>query len=155
MLIIMIGISGSGKSTWARENAPGARVVSADHHFTGADGVYRFDPARLGEAHAACFRAACEAVRDLADPASDSLFDAVLVDNTNTTEIEIAPYVALGAAYGVPVKLVRMLCPAAMAAARNTHGVPLAGVEAQDKRIRALRIPPFWRVHFEEVRFEG
>jgi predicted kinase len=30
---VMMGVPGSGKSTWIRNNVPGALVASADHYF--------------------------------------------------------------------------------------------------------------------------
>jgi adenylate kinase family enzyme len=51
-LIIVRGIPGSGKSTFA--SSLGIPHYEADQYFIGADGVYRFDFSKLGEAHRQC-----------------------------------------------------------------------------------------------------
>ena len=88
-VIIMQGISGSGKSTKAHEiaekhSAIGCRVVSADDLFT-INGTYNFDPTLLGEAHKQCMRSFLAALQN-------PEVGLVIVDNTNTTLVEMAPY---------------------------------------------------------------
>lgn len=51
---ILRGAPGSGKTTWALANRQTSTLCSADHYFTGPDGVYRFDASKIGLAHAAC-----------------------------------------------------------------------------------------------------
>lgn len=139
---ILSGLPGSGKSTWARRQ--GAIVVSADHFFTGTDGVYRFDPALIGAAHGAC-------LRNFADLVVASGVDHVIVDNTNLSAVEIAPYYALAQAYGREVKVLRVRCDAWTAFERNTHGVSedtFRKMIAADARL-AETLPPWWTV--EEV----
>ena len=140
-VILMVGVSGSGKSTYARSLA-GAFVVSADDHFE-VDGQYRFNPAELGVAHGKCLRRFIEALSAKSPPA------LVVVDNTNTSIIELAPYVAVAQAYDCEIEIVRIVCPPEVAAARNTHGVPEAAVRAMHERIETMfqnKFPPFWRV---------
>ena len=59
-VIIMRGLPGSGKSTEAKSYilTHGAVVVSADDFFMVA-GKYRYNPAKIGDAHVACMRATC------------------------------------------------------------------------------------------------
>jgi hypothetical protein len=71
-------------------------------------------------------------------------FKVLVVNNTNTTLVEIAPYYAIAAAYGLEVDLITLLCPPSIAAERNVHGVSLAACEAMDRRIRSRELPPFW-----------
>lgn len=132
---ILVGPSGSGKSTWAA-NQTAATVVSADHFFE-MRGGYRFDPAKLGEAHAQCMLRFVEAmVRGVGR--SDEM---VIVDNTNTTPIEVAPYYAVAKAFRCRVVIRRF-----NGDHENRHGVPPNAVEAQRARIRRFEIPPFWDV---------
>jgi predicted kinase len=135
---ILIGTSGSGKSTWARSQC--AKVVSADNYFTGPDGVYRFDPRDLGKAHGACLNAYVDALRAGKD---------VIVDNTNTTLIEIAPYMALAlATEGCEVEVRVFQIDPKVCASRNSHGVSMQTIEAMQARIIATlsNWPPFWPI---------
>lgn len=138
---ILVGVPGSGKSHHT-ESLTGAVVVSADHYFVElGGGTYAFDPRKLGEAHGQCLRRYTEALQQGASQ--------VVVDNTNTTLLEMAPYVSLALAYGYGVEIVRVTCDPAVAAARNTHGVPEGAIAAMHARIEATfqtGLPPFWPV---------
>lgn len=133
-LIILRGISGSGKSTYARKIKSDLPIVivSADDHFM-KDGEYIFNPAELPEAHRKCFMNC--------DDYLDAEFD-VIVDNTNTSLWEISPYMMLAQKHRASVEIVRVDCDPKVAAARNTHGVPEGAVHAMAKRMEPLL--PFW-----------
>ena len=132
-VIIMRGISGSGKSTYTRFHLPGAHVCSADQFFIDPQGVYQFDARKLGEAHRWCYRNFLTALVNEWDP--------IVVDNTNTQLFEFYGYVQLAWAYDYKVEVIRMDTPVEVAAARNLHGVPPAGVKAMQDRFQS--IPPF------------
>lgn len=92
-VIIMRGISGSGKSTAARkmkkifeEAGHNVKICSADNFFQ-RDGEYNFDPSFLSYAHDMC----------QAKVAREIMFDTdiILVDNTNTQKWEYKDYVQL------------------------------------------------------------
>jgi len=140
----MQGIAGSGKSTFVARIAdhPGAVVLSADHYFE-KGGEYRFDPSKLVDAHAECMRHFIEAIH------LQSCL--VVVDNTNTTAVEIAPYYSVAKAYGAEVEIVSVSCDPEVGAARNTHGAPLAVCKAMAQRIAECSIPPYWDVKFTKV----
>lgn len=147
-VIVFQGVPGSGKSTIGEEFmkvAPGRAVkVSADDFFTErGNGTYAFDFKLFGEAHAQCLRRFLDAVQQNVD--------LVIVDNTNTTVTEIAPYMALAAAFGYEARLVRVKCDPKVAAARNTHGVPLEGVLKMAARMTAQDYPPWWSIETIEV----
>lgn len=136
-VVIMQGLPGSGKSTHAQKC--GGLVVSADDYFVElGGGVYKFDPSRLSDAHGQCFRRFIEAVT--------SKTPHVVVDNTNTTPMEISPYYLAAQAFGYDAEIVRVECPVYVAAARNTHGVSEATVIAMDKRMNESPLPPWWRL---------
>ena len=143
---IMVGVPGAGKSRYAQA-IKGAFAVSADDYFVGAGaGDYAFDPSKLGEAHGQCLRRYTEALQR-----GES---QVVVDNTNTTTLEMAPYVSLALAYGYKVDVARVTCDPAIAAARNSHGVPEGAVRAMHDRIEATfagGLPPFWPVTVRAV----
>lgn len=142
---IMVGCSGSGKSTYINTHWPRAKVVSSDHFFM-VDGEYRFDPTKLGQSHGACLRNYIYAIQQGMAPDG---FDGVLaVDNTNTTMQELAPYCAIAASYGIPFEVVVLDVPPAVAAPRNAHGVPERGVERQYSRMQGMlkNLPSHWPV---------
>lgn len=145
-VIVLRGVSGSGKSTLARWLAVRARsrsetmgpdqVVSADAYFV-RDREYCFRPDLLPMAHAKCLR---EFERLLSRDVP------IVVDNTNTTNVEAAPYMALAAAHGSQALLLTIPTPAEIAGPRNEHGVPMSTVQAQAERIAKANaeLPPFW-----------
>lgn len=140
---VLVGPSGSGKSTWTadrvRTRSAGMVVCSADHHFVRPDGNYDFRPAELGEAHGGCLRLYVRAVL------SDRV-DAVVVDNTDTTAAEIAPYIALGLAYGARIRVLVFDPGVETCIARATHGAPEAAVRRQHAQMEAMLAawPPHW-----------
>lgn len=133
-LILMRGVPGSGKSTFVKmledclaEKNPtdDMLVVSADNiHIV--DGVYKFDGSKLGEGHAQCFRGALRAIEDM--------IPIIVVDNTNTTNVEMAPYVAMAQAFRYHVHVVHLDVDVKVAASRNIHGVPAKTVEGMGQR---------------------
>lgn len=142
---VLRGIPGSGKTRYVRELGQRYRVhaVSADHFFTGPDGTYNFVAAHIDKAHRHCLRQYLNVLRSRADTAPDVL----VVDNTNASVAEIAPYMALADAYEVPAEIVEFACDPAVAAARNIHGVPAPSVQKIHDTARAndQLIPLWWR----------
>lgn len=125
-VIIPRGVSGSGKSTWLKENHPSARVCSADHFFMSKDGTYQFDVEKLGDAHNFCLK------KFLGLLVNDT--PLIAVDNTNLTRHEVSPYLNLATAFGYEVDLVYVFCLPEIAGHRNVHGVPPEMVQAQYSR---------------------
>jgi len=127
---IMVGPSGSGKSTWIKNNlSEEIRVCSADHYFMD-NGEYKFDFRKLGEAHGECLRSfiqGCAAGLD------------VVCDNTNTTIEDIAPYMAVAAAYSQQVEVVLFNVPPEVCAERNSHGVPFSAIDRMFYNIVVMR----------------
>jgi predicted kinase len=142
-VVILSGIPGSGKSTVAKGYSK-AKSFSADHYFVSEDGVYRFDVTKLGEAHGECLRLFVEEVYNgTHDPFSDDR--TLVVDNTNLSCCEIAPYVAIAQAYGLEIELVTVLCDPAIAAKRCVHGVPTHAVLAMARRLEERQLPDHWK----------
>lgn len=164
--IIMSGISGSGKSTEIDRRFPNgvvkpmlekvdlsnkdsfftnrAVVVSSDHYFMNEQGLYVFNPAHLGLAHGACLRNFMKACQEL--------LPHVVVDNTNTTNEELAPYIAVALAYDYKVEVVTLMCAnmqeAMMVGDRNTHRVPIQGITSQHERLLRRKPPFHWQPQF-------
>ncbi len=145
-VIVMQAVSGAGKSTWIKTNYPDAgqhgserTVVSADFFFETDYGVYEFDFTKLSDAHGKCFR-------DFVEYVQRGHHELIIVDNTNTTVSELAPYCAAALAYGHELEIVTLRCDPVVAAKRNTHGVPESSVHAMHNRMieHIALIPPYW-----------
>lgn len=87
-LVILSGLPGSGKSTIASQLDPtGAKICSADNYYIGRDGVYRFDPTKIGKAHGMCQ----EKARDMIEREEP----LIIIDNTNVSLNEAETYVRM------------------------------------------------------------
>lgn len=147
-VIVLSGVSGSGKSTLARKMSKSpsgyekeALIVSADDYFTDSLGEYHFDPSNLAEAHAECFRSFIAGLQNGRD--------LIIVDNTNTTEREISPYMLGASAFGYSASIRAIVCndeDLIAAHQRNSHGVPLAAIYAQHHRQNEMlrSLPTYW-----------
>ena len=96
-LFIIRGLPGSGKSTLGETLAPG-HCYAADDYFVGDDGVYRFDPRKLSDAHAQCVQNVGNAMRDGTD--------LVAVANTFSESWEADRYSWLAQKHGYTVFVV-------------------------------------------------
>ena len=152
---ILRGLPGTGKTTFAQKqydrNPKTTAVVSADLFFC-KDGEYRFDAAKLTEAHEDCFRAFVLAL-------SSDKVEHVIVDNTNVMIAELAPYVMY--ANAICYADVRILefegsFPAMLnknwhlykervtdLAFRNVHGINASAIDAMCKKWQ--EVPSYWK----------
>lgn len=137
---ILRGISGSGKSTYAKTLNPDI-ILSADDFFM-VNGTYKFDPALLSAAHGDCLRR----FATLIDRPKDRAPSHIVVDNTNTTVAEVAPYAALALAYGCELEIVTVNPNLSweIGAERNAHNVPAEVIQNQWKRLSEERLPIRW-----------
>lgn len=133
-LVIMRGVSGSGKSTKARElteKDSDSIICSADDFFM-KSGRYCFEAKDLGRAHAWCLGKVAAAM--------EIGVRLIVLDNTNTQRWEYQPYLTLAAAegYEVEFQLVGDLDEASLEryAQRNAHGVPLEVIQKQAQRFQ-------------------
>lgn len=111
-LVLVRGLPGSGKSTWAR--AQGNLVYEADQFFTAPRGRYDFDHTLVPEAHKWCQARVRAAL---------ARGETVFVANTFTQGWEIQPYVDLAAEAGVPLQV--FTCPP-VPGRLGVHGIPQA-----------------------------
>lgn len=124
-LFLIRGLPGSGKSTLAA--ALGAPVFSADDYFVGDDGVYRFEPADIAEAHAQC----------QARTRSRLCVQSVSVANTFTCRWELQPYLDMAAEAGATPVVIDLFDAGLSDEAlveRNVHNVPSQAVGAMRYR---------------------
>jgi predicted kinase len=129
-LTIVRGLPGAGKTTCAQRisSKTGAALVSADDFFTGEDGVYRFNPSLLPQAHAACQGAARRLLAGDRD---------VVVHNTFTQGWEFTPYLRIAQEFDAEVEIIDVFdggCSDEELFKRNVHEVPLAGIAAMRAR---------------------
>lgn len=125
-LIIMRGMTGSGKTTHANKMAASFRQAGQAVVICSADDWWTeerpFHPRELGNAHADC---QAEAVRAMHD-----CVDVVIIDNTNTRHSEYTFYHMMAEHFGYQTlySLHHPTTPedALQCALRNTHNVPLA-----------------------------
>ncbi|WP_308128198.1 ATP-binding protein [Modestobacter italicus] len=135
-LVVMVGLQGSGKSTWVADHLAGSHVVVSKDHWPNA----RHREARQQRVVAGL----------LAEGAS------VVVDNTSPSPAERAPLIALAAAAGVPVRVVFLDVPVETCRARNEARegrarVPLVGLFSAAGRL----VPPSTDEGFTEVTVVG
>jgi len=124
-LYIVRGVSGSGKTTFAKELAEryACRYFEADMFFVRVDGAYTFNPAKLSEAHEWCFEQVRMEVCDEYD---------VIVSNTFTRLWEMRKYIDLALDHGYQVRIVT--CTGRY---ENIHGLTEEMVEKQRARFQS------------------
>jgi hypothetical protein len=137
ILILCRGISGSGKSTFAK--TLGCPVYEADSFFMvhrdfetneiitrhQVNGEYIFDPTKLKEAHESCINSV-----------EGSMIDSVskiAVANTFTQEWEMVPYFVLAEKYGYNVFSIVV---ENRHRGTNVHGVPEEKIEQMRNRFK-------------------
>ena len=122
-LIIIRGLPGSGKTTYAKELIKQDTSLShyeADMFFEEEDGYYHFDYRQLKDAHSWCLY---QTSKDLSNGKS------VIVSNTFTQKWEIQPYIDLGREYCVEVIIKK-----AIGEYENIHGVPDIAIDKMKSR---------------------
>lgn len=144
-VFVLQGVPGSGKSYLAKSYVSQfagvkVEVVSADDFFVElGGGTYKFDKTKLEDAHGYCFRRFIAAVQTKAA-------SIVIVDNTNTTPVDVSPYMLGASAFGYKAEILRVECDVKTAAARNTHNVPFKKVEEMAARIKSFKGLPRWKL---------
>ncbi len=72
-------------------------------------------------------------------------YDVVVVDNTNISAWEVAPYYRLAESRSVPVRIVTVWTPFEVCLLRQQHGVPAKQLLAMYQRLLSEELPPWWR----------
>lgn len=120
-LILIRGLPGSGKSTFARKFAAmGYAWFEADQYFETSNGEYRFDRTCLRDAHNVCQQ-----------QTYDALYQGnnVVVSNTFSRQWEIQPYRDMASNLGARLTIV--ICEGNYG---NVHSVPEAAITAMRER---------------------
>lgn len=138
---IMRGLPGSGKSTRIKNHLPEATVFSADqHHMVMINGKweYKYDPKNASKAHNICFRDYVQAV-------VDNLESDIVIDNTNTSIAELAPYVRIAEAFERDYEIVFLHTTLEVAVTRNIHQVPITTIMAMNANLLTEKLFPWWK----------
>lgn len=110
MLVLVRGVPGSGKTTLVEKFFKGWKHIEADMYFLDCDGIYRYNPKEIREAHEWAIEATENALKNRRP---------TVVANTFVRLWEIHNYTALAKKYNVPYLVVR--CTGKY---KNVHDVP-------------------------------
>jgi len=119
-LILIRGITGSGKSTYAKDCYPRHIHLEADMFFINEDGEYRYDPHMIKYAHEWCFQTAAILLRN---------GKSVVVSNTFTRIWEMEKYIYVAKKVGINFNVIRMNNEF-----KNTHNVPNDVIQSMKDR---------------------
>ena len=129
VLILLRGLPGSGKSSFANLIWASQVICEADQFFYDKEGNYNFDVTKLGQAHKACQDKVETFMKD--NQNNHQFYPEIVVSNTSTTEKELQPYLDLALKYGYTVV---SLIVENRHGGKNIHGVPDEKLEAMRNR---------------------
>jgi predicted kinase len=98
VLILLRGVPGSGKSTFANHMWSSGVIFEADKFFLDENGDYRFDGSKLKDAHEWCRNSVEEAMQQNHMTAGKH-YPEIIVSNTFTREWEMQAYFDLAKKY--------------------------------------------------------
>lgn len=120
LLILLRGVPGAGKSTFANHMWSSGVIFEADKFFNGPDGEYKFDGSKLKDAHEWCRNSVEEAMQQNHMTAGQH-YPEIIVSNTFTREWEMQAYLDLAKKYDYNVV---SLIVENRHGGKNVHGVP-------------------------------
>jgi predicted kinase len=131
ILFIIRGVSGSGKSTFAKKIVGHDFLVcEADKYFIDKEtGEYRFDFSKIKDAHKFCQDTVETYMKD--SLVNDQFYREIAVANTFTQEWEMEPYFKLAKEYGYTVFSIVV---ENRHGGVNQHGVPEEKLEQMRNR---------------------
>jgi predicted kinase len=119
-LIIIRGLPGSGKTTYAREKYKDYVNYEADMYHT-KNGVYVYKKENAGAAHNECLTRVAQSLKN---------HRKVVVSNTFTTQKEIDAYIKLATELGKTYCIIRMTKQYG-----SIHGVPQSDIDKMKNRM--------------------
>ncbi len=129
-LVLVRGISGSGKTTFVEEFIDVSLSIATDDFFT-LDGVYTFNPSYLSEYHQRCI----DSVESEMECPSTEIYCNIVVHNTFTEEWEMQPYFDLAEKYGYNVYTIIV---ENRHKSKSIHNVPDYVIKAQRDRFEIV-----------------
>jgi len=117
-VILLTGLPGSGKSTWAAAYpCSGKKLILCPDDYLMMGGVYKWGPESVSESHRKCMRQFVEHVwhGDL---------DLLILDSTNTRTEFLSPYIGVAQAFNHNTRVVLIKHDPIDSWKRNTHNVP-------------------------------
>lgn len=129
VLILVRGLPGSGKSSFAKLIWSDYVICEADKFFYDKEGNYKFDGSKLKEAHAWCKNEVETFMKD--HQANQQFYPEIVVSNTFTQEWEMEDYFKLAEKYGY--KVVSLIVENRHGG-KNIHGVPDEKIEQMKNR---------------------
>ena len=136
LLVLMIGVPGSGKTTLAKrlchfmqDIGNNCKVHEADNYFISPDGDYKFDATKLSLAHNEC---QSKVHADLLDG------NNVIVSNTSLRAWERKPYIDMVRSMDICLYIVIM-----DKVYQNVHGVSAERVEEMKKKFEPITSDEF------------
>ena len=130
-LILVRGVSGSGKTTFVEEFIGTVSLSIATDDFFVLDGVYTFDPSCLAEYHQRCI----DSVESEMESPSTESYCNIVVHNTFTKEWEMKAYFDLAEKYGYNVYTIVV---ENRHKSNNVHDVPEHVIKAQRDRFEIV-----------------
>lgn len=151
-VVLMQGLPGSGKSSYARalvKCSPEASAfhIEADAFYRDAKGKYKFTVARVPEVRLKCFHLFLQALH--------GEYDLIIYDNVNLDAAELSPFYLMAQLYAresqleYSVAVHRIEYPIEKCWERQTHGVPRDVFEIMTKwfKSRGHCVLPEWDVY--------
>jgi len=129
LLVLLRGLPGSGKSSFAKHMWSDFVICEADQFFYDSDGNYNFDPSKLRDAHKYCKDKVETFMSD--NEKNSQFYPEIVVSNTFTREWEMDEYFKLAKKYNYQVV---SLIVENRHGNKNVHGVPDSKIEEMRNR---------------------
>lgn len=129
LLVLLRGLPGSGKSSFAKHMWSDFVICEADQFFYDPEGNYNFDPSKLRDAHKYCKDKVETFMSD--NEKNSQFYPEIVVSNTFTREWEMDEYFKLAKKYNYQVV---SLIVENRHGNKNVHGVPDSKIEEMRNR---------------------
>lgn len=130
-LLLIRGLPGAGKSTFAHFVWNDYAICEADKYFVNENGEYKFDATKLKEAHAWCKKEV--EIRMMDNALNEQYYPEIVVSNTFTQEWEMEDYFKLAEKYGYRVFSIIV---ENRHGNKNVHGVPEEKLKQMRERFK-------------------